>query len=390
MSTEIVKKYLDDLVKINLKEVNVPLMNHNGLGVLMALAYEDFFFDSNKRFENISNILERLSTKLRTEVQSPSYCEGLCGFAWTLNHLSKNRLIEMDLDSFNTSIDEVAKIFADKSLKLKNHDFLYGTVGANLYLLDRESPDLADLITEIHQKIIGQSIRSKSGLYWEDPAIKRSSKKVINLGLAHGVSGMIVYLCRMVKHFGKDENLLSILKNCTKFIKNCKNKRNSGSIYPAFMINGKGDGTSRLAWCYGDLSVGLALFQAGMALNDSSLQEEGISIFRSAGSRRTVQETGILDASICHGTSGIALMYNRMYKNTGMEEFKKTAYYWAEQTLNFIKVETGLINYKSWEAQEQGWKIDNGLLNGSSGVAMTLMSIYSDKDYDWDRCLLLC
>lgn len=95
-------------------------------------------------------------------------------------------------------------------------------------------------------------------------------------------------------------------------------------------------------------------------------------------------DNGIIDGGLCHGSSGIARIFSRMFHNTKIKEFKDTSDYWIKQTLFMSKYSDGLCGFKA-----NGKTLEYGLLSGISGIALTMLSFLIEEDIFWDECLLL-
>jgi hypothetical protein len=109
-----------------------------------------------------------------------------------------------------------------------------------------------------------------------------------------------------------------------------------------------------------------------------------------ATKRRGLQKNGVVDAGICHGTAGIAHIFNRFYRDTQLDSFKHATDYWIDQTLKMAKFKDGLAGYKSWQGHENGWKNEYGLLEGIAGIGLVLHSyLHPEIEPTWDSCLLL-
>jgi lantibiotic modifying enzyme len=134
----------------------------------------------------------------------------------------------------------------------------------------------------------------------------------------------------------------------------------------------------------------MALLQAGKIFNNESWKDEAIGILLKTTEIREWSEAKVLDAGLCHGTSGIAHIYNRAYKYTGIEKFKVSAIYWFEQTLKMAAFDDGLAGYKTYRAPEfGGFCNENGFLTGIAGIGLAMISAVSDIEPVWDRALLL-
>ena len=147
---------------------------------------------------------------------------------------------------------------------------------------------------------------------------------------------------------------------------------------------------SRLAWCYGDLGIASAFWQTGKNNNNTEWKQEAIDILLHTAQRLNTKENLIMDAGICHGAAGVAHIFNRFYKETGIKEFDEARWYWLDQTLQMAKPGTGLAGYQVWN-HKAGWQNEYGLLEGIAGIGLALAGFLTEdvQDLDWDQCLLL-
>jgi lantibiotic modifying enzyme len=211
------------------------------------------------------------------------------------------------------------------------------------------------------------------------------------LSLSHGLFSKIVLFSKCYKQNICPKLSKELLEDSIQFLLNCKNPIGSVSVFPSRIIEKSKTNFSRLSWCYGDLGISIALWQAGEALQNKEIKREAIDICLQTTKRFTQEETGIEDLGFCHGTAGIAHIYNRMWRYTGIEEFKTAYDYWIQETLKMAKYKDGLAGYKSYKSEEfGGWKNDYGLLEGIAGIGLVLHSyLHPEEEPHWDRCLLL-
>jgi lantibiotic modifying enzyme len=209
-----------------------------------------------------------------------------------------------------------------------------------------------------------------------------------NLGMAHGMGSIIGFLLKLIEYqkygiFAKELLLKIIL-----FYKNNTNPSTYRSVFaPWISPDSDSKIESSLAWCYGDLGISLVLYKAGVLLNDIELTNLALNSLVKSGYRKDKTFDNINDACFCHGTSGICHIYNRMYQQTNLTVFKDLAIYWLEETLKmgqkagqfagfqFIHTENDILNFS--------------LLNGLSGVGLSLLSIIDSTEPKWDECIML-
>ncbi|MCP4157109.1 MAG: hypothetical protein GY757_55875 [bacterium] len=162
------------------------------------------------------------------------------------------------------------------------------------------------------------------------------------------------------------------------------------STFPSWVGDDYPPLESRLAWCYGDLGMGVALWQAGKIAGNKEWEEEAVEILLKTTERREPKQNAIVDAGLCHGAAGNAHIYNRMYINTGNEAFKEAALYWLDLTLKMAVYEDGFAGYKVWHTEEYGgWQNENGFLEGIAGIGLAIFSFVSELEPKWDYSLYL-
>ena len=144
---------------------------------------------------------------------------------------------------------------------------------------------------------------------------------------------------------------------------------------------------SHLAWCYGDLGIGMALWQAGKSTNNSDWKEKGFEILLQTTQRQQYEDSFVRDAGICHGSAGLAMIFHRMYLETGRNEFHDAIDHWLYKSLQKASFEDGLVGYKTFIKEE--WICDYSLLNGISGIGLVLLTCLEDDKQNYDEMFLL-
>ena len=113
-------------------------------------------------------------------------------------------------------------------------------------------------------------------------------------------------------------------------------------------------------------------------LNDKLLKNEIIEIFRFNTKRRLEKDTNVEDMYICHGAFGISHIYDNMYRETGIADFKECSEYWFKE---------GLDRFDCLSEELDNQKLS--VLEGLSGVGLVLISYMTEEKLLWDECLLL-
>ncbi len=372
------------------KETLAPSLMAGELSIILFLTESD----SYKRIQDDS-IEQRLETAFQ-DFQSNndlSFAHGLSGLGWFLQHLNNKGLIETEsVENLLDQVDEIAYNSAIFQLDKNNHDFLHGGLGSATYLATRinAASKPVSYILDIVSKLTNNSFSSAKHIYWKDnePNIfYELAEESVTLGLAHGQASKIVFFSKLVVAKIEVEKSKSILIKSVKFLRSCRFSTQEVSVFPLYCVDGKPRGVSRLAWCHGDLGIGMALYEAGIALQDEELMNEAIDICTVTTKRKTIENTDIVDAGLCHGIAGVLTMYNIMYENTGLKVFFAAAEYWLDEL--FKKVDNkGLAGLDAWDNVNKKWVKDDGLLNGLAGIGLALLS-HKSRDFEWSSCLLM-
>jgi hypothetical protein len=164
-----------------------------------------------------------------------------------------------------------------------------------------------------------------------------------------------------------------------------------GARFPDAVAPGMEPRPTRSAWCYGDPGVALVLHGVARALGDPQGEEAALALACEAA-RRATEETRVVDAGLCHGSAGLAHIYNRLYQATGRSELAAAARQWLDHTLGLWQPGQGIGGYRVQNAREDGelfWDVSPGLLAGEAGVALALLAAASSVEPAWDRTLLM-
>lgn len=310
-------------------------------------------------------------------VYNPSFCDGAPGLIYLLNLLNKEGLIEVDLTDVWKFYDKYIHMALEKVLIGGEVDFLYTGAGLLYYFANRDYVD-EKAINHYVDLIEDCSIKLSSGITWKDKFNDVIDIKY-NISLSHGSAGLIMALILLwQRHKSHLNSKLPLLINqAISFVLSQKNSKEVGSCFPAYCKEFDRNRQSRLGWCNGDLGVALALWYAGKIFNNTYWENEALKTFIFDSSRRKKEETSVEDAYFCHGTSGIAQIYKRLYYETNIPLFKETHDYWINRTIEII--ERNLSECTS-----------SALLTGVSGIGLTLLASAGNINYSsWDKVFLI-
>lgn len=321
---------------------------------------------------------------------SYSFCEGISGITWCIDHLIKNNFIECENEEILNAFDNFLCQRTLIALKSGNNDFLHGAIGSAVYLLNRiHNTDVNETLKKIVILLKDEMCFDGENFFWKYFFGSKSDSKTCNICLSHGMAGTGLFLVKACNLGINRTLILEILSKVNSFLLSQENSAKvRNSMFPSFSLKHGLEGSwglnSRLGWCYGDLGLGLFFWHYSKLIKSIELENKAIEIFLFSANRIDLKINSVFDGGICHGTAGISLFFRRIFYLTKIEEFNKASEYWLMNTLLMSKYEDGLAGFKANDKN-----IEYGFLEGISGIGLVFLSYLADEEPIWDECLLL-
>lgn len=390
-----------DICKIFENSENSQILKE-GSGLMSGLAGISLFLFYSARVLNNKHIFELANVYLSKSFErindsnvNLSFCNGISGLCWTVEHLKKYDYITTNTAKILVDADNLLNEFINNNKTFK-FDFLHGEIGIGYYLLYKKRTSIIKRsIESIINKLEETSVIENDGSYKWMSVVKGNNNdymNVYNLSISHGISSIIIFLAKCIQKYPEIETTSVLLNGAIKFLlksKICENK-NAHSIFPSWVNEEDHDKSSRIGWCYGDLGNGIALLHSYQALKKEELLSEAIKIFEFNAYRQKLREESINDGCLCHGTAGIMQIFERVYQYTRCEIFRNTANFWLDKTISISNHPEGLAGYKTWTGESNtGWANKYNLLDGVAGIGLGLITMISVEDLYWDEFLLL-
>jgi lantibiotic biosynthesis protein len=281
-----------------------------------------------------------------------------------------------------------------------DYDLIMGLAGYGIYALERlPQPAAAEIARGVVNKLWETAEHNEQGITWHSSAALLPAWQAeicpngyYNLGLAHGVPGVIGLLGRNIAAGIEQERAQILLDGAIRWLLAQRQPSHCAYSFPAWAGLGIEPEESKIAWCYGDLGAGTALLYAARCARRADWEQASLEILRKAA-RRPFEQTGVFDVSLCHGAAGNAHIFNRVYQATGATEFKTAALTWIEQTLAFRQPGAGIAGFRVGEWNEDAAAMHQvgkpGFLDGVAGVGLALLAACTGAEPHWDRWLLV-
>ncbi len=399
---------LEEKLKEISKILDIEAANNKQIGVLSGITgialfnfYYSKYLDVDTYADKGVELLNESVNRINEGYQFPTYCTGIAGAAWVFDHLAEEDFMEAENDDLLSELDEFLYAVMDNDMKTGNYDFLHAAVGYGYYFIKRLRNTKSDELKKRYETYLlsfldmlkESATEDPKGLKWESTLDIETGLRGYNLSLSHGLSSIIIFLAKLMHFDALKEKTAPLLDASLSFLLSKEHKDENRAVYfPSWVMleePPEKEGGSRLAWCYGDIGPGLALLHSSEALNKNDLKEKALEILRYSAKRTQPEDTAVRDAGVCHGSYGNAQIFNRLYKKTGEDIFKKAATFWIDHGLESAIHKDGFAGYKQWRGKDEEWLPENNLLEGIAGIGLAIIDYLADFDTSWDECLMI-
>lgn len=323
---------------------------------------------------------------------------GYPGIAWAANDV-RRRLGSRPAIDWPEVIDEQIDDDLDWGSPGQPFDLVTGKVGVGVYCLTRLPGELPKRCLEtIVVALERRARRSGAGASWHTspemlPAFRREEfpSGFQDLGPAHGAAGVIAFLGAVLDAGISREVTAALLEDAVRWILAQRMEELGCWAFPTRIVEGKSALPARNAWCYGNPGMAMALSIAGESARRPDWVRSAHEMAASAA-ERPLEETGVVDAGLCHGAVGQGHMYQRLYASTGDERFLRAARAWVAHALSLRTPESSSGGFRAIRVDASGSRFhadEAGLVEGSAGIGLALLAAFHAGDPDWDGVFLM-
>lgn len=392
------KNQIKKILSILVSTVESSPQNENNIGLYSGIAGELLFLYKVSQFapELVNEELFNIKLQFLQNSLSPAIgfnlSSGLSGIGWFLEYINQAQAGNYDIDLCE-DIDRILLETVGISPWAGEIEMVLGLSGLSVYSARRQKKSLQIIF---YEKLISQyeglaTQVTEDTLTWQQPqhSIFRLNKSDLNkaefnIGLAHGVVGIIAAILPALtipSLFYRSQKLLK--QSCDWLLQQQLEGIDKQSY---FSSTSNGAHSSRLGWCYGDLTIALTLFRVGKALDIPLYQDKALEVALHASQRD--EETGMVhDAGLCHGSAGLAVIFQAFFHESGVAEFQIAAEKWLGSTLQTYQ-NKGLVGFYQVSGFDLTSSESTGFLEGYAGIGLCLLACLNDEA-DWLDCLLL-
>lgn len=399
---------------LNASPWNAATLSYGYPALICCFSEINHFFPDQKWNDLISQCVEQLVEEIKTRgVNNSSLFSGYAGICFALDMASQERNLypRLRLQLHSALIENVQsqylkpiQHFLDSSQPVYPYlyDTIAGVVGILAYLLNHATKkETHACITDILRVLIKLTERIEiNGM--QVPGWFISSKDlppnrgdmshilgVYDTGLAHGISGCLAILAKASLQGVSIPGQVEAMERIVLWLQNHRtNINNFKEVWPSyFHLQDQNEIVPecyyRDGWCYGAPGIIISLFLASCALKDSDLYNYAVDGMHLVCKRFTTQNT-LSCPTICHGLSGLLAIVHQMYLATKSEIFLNTSFQISEKILEQYNPDSPFrfktdVSYNN----KQIWIDNPGLLDGSTGIVLSLLFQLSDRPRPW-------
>lgn len=385
--------------------VTHPSLSDGNAGRALLYAYLGEVWPDRGFDDLVTRHLERAIDQMTDQSMHAGLYGGFTGLAWVTEHLQPGLAGD---DDANLAVDELLRDFLSATPWSGEYDVISGLAGCGVYGLERLPRAIAaEIVARVVARLDELAITDAGGICWQRrpellvPETRaRSPGGFYDLGVAHGNPGVLAVLAGARAHGVAAEVADRLLAGAWHWM--MAHRLPAAEATYAYSLPsldtdlGAGardrPGPARNAWCYGDPGVAAAMYAAATAVGNPAWGSDALAIARRAAARPP-ERCGCVDAGLCHGTAGLALIYHRLWNATHEAVFADAARLWYRRTLELRRPGTGIAGFQTYYPGSSGesphWIDDASFLTGTEGIALTLLAGISTVAPAWDRVLLV-
>lgn len=353
--------------------------NRHGLlegdtGRLLFLLEDALISNNEVQLQAVSKNLRSAWKNIASVFSNCTYSNGLTGFLAFIAYFNKRtgNMLSVDGSDERQLLNHCVRIMQQDLYSRGNYDFMIGATGVGFFLLDKNPghPFIRELINYFRKT----AVTRPGGICWKEPEgifTLRDSADSFNLGMAHGILPVILFLVRCFEQGISSSVCRSMAEQAVAFLLSSEYKTGDTPFrFPSF-ITKEGKRVTRHGWCYGDFPVALVLLQCTTLPGGENYRQEAFKTALYACNLRDEETSRVEDAAICHGAAGLFIQSLLLEKIFGHAHLKETTLFWKEKIFSFSIHPDAPGGFKS--PTYLGLQANPGFLGGTAGIGLTLL-----------------
>lgn len=282
-----------------------PGLTVGDAGMFLLLSNIEIVKDKNKAQKDAL-----LDDMINNNIGNYSVSAGFSGILLAL-------ALSNELSIIGNSMDDICNVISRECrvCMLKNDfDYFRGASGMLYCLLHLNYKNLDSIAQSYIINYDDAISHNKLSMLYNDE--RGETHTCLNLGTPHGIVGHLLVLIKLYEAGFHDS--LATIKKTVIYLLSFKNSDSEKNDFPSIITENQDKIQSNIAWCYGDLMTWYAFLKAGKIIQDHRLVELSLQKLRDTIYR---QDTRQANLCLCHGMSGLYLIYNKLYELTNENVF---------------------------------------------------------------------
>lgn len=295
---------------------------------------------------------------------------------------------------------EKTRAFHKEKVSFATYDILSGISGVVYYLLD-----CADIMESVGKRLEIRSLLRFLIYLSEDYVYKgkqilryhirrkyqllkserqEMKKGHINFGTAHGLMGPLVTLAKAKKNKMLEEKQEDAIGKLFGLYEQFCIEKNGISFYPRRLsvedyVDGKSsDLTENSGWCYGNLGIVRGLMKAACYREDGNAYCDYLNKFVKI-IEQPIENYHLCSPILCHGYGSVVSLQMYAFRESKDERCLTN----LERNMEML-----LKEHKKKMEENEGYKFDLSILDGSAGVVLTMQN-YITKNLTYGKLLFM-
>ncbi len=283
--------------------------------------------NTDRTFDIVAAVFDRLSSS-SSSLTNTSIGTGLSGFTSVMAYLVEQNVFDETILEQLTDIDQIIFKGAKLQANLGHTDFLFGCSGPLSYFFNQKA-DTAN--TEYINGILSALISGLKKKQITQQRIIEPNRAFshINLGVAHGITGTALVLCKAVadNRVEQKDQIWDLLDQTSKYLQS-QIAFSEQSIFPIKIdkTNARPTYSATQSWSYGDFGVLCLLYQFAAIFDDNVLYGQCNELFEIAAKNLVKNKCDQMEIGLRHGLAGQVLLLQKVSaisKNISCEELTK-------------------------------------------------------------------
>ncbi|MBK1897535.1 lanthionine synthetase LanC family protein [Chryseobacterium paridis] len=376
-TSALTSEYNEKILNFDFSEMRDDDLFKGRLGVVNYLSSFYEATGDERYIAKISELLESVLLNIENKtdnnlLKNSTLLSGAAGLGFILKDFIKKELL--DEDDFAEQLRIVDEIIFENTLKFisqEYYDYLSGPIGNLQYFLNSSGDHDVSLIL----KHLERSSKNGKEFYTQSENIFVQG---YNFGLKHGHLGIVKTYLDYLNKYGENQYIVETIDRLLQNIINVLDFNytiDKIHIFKYYNIYEENDNiikrqNNRLSWCNSDLTFSYYLLKAGKLLKNQNYISLAEKIALETVKRTTFETTGIESHHFCHGSSGLAFLYDSLYKIDNRSEYNEASQYWIKRTREYLILDL----YKDISANDLSW-----LYGGKLGALLVLNGMHNNN-----------